>query len=577
MPTYMEIEPQKLVGFAPDLDPSTPGIFQDCNNVVPTLIGFKSAASPVNAGLAALPNAYVGGALILNLNGTARMFAGTSTQLFEGVNGTWVDRSETGGYALGTDGKWRFTSMGNVSLAVNGSSQMQCSTNGAFTSVPVSVSAINVTAGGTGYVSPVVAISAPDIATGIQATATAVVTSGVITSIVISNAGSGYLKLPTITITDSAGKNAAATAVLYQSPVSEVVFVANGQVFACNCSLPVEVAGGDFWYCSGIYDYTQWNYSNMQTLSAYGQLIDTPGPITGGAALGPNAILFKKNSMYFGTQTGYPIGWDFQAVSKSVGALNHECIVTANNTLYFIGPDDFYAYQGNGLPVPIGENVRRWFFKTLNPNYTNNISSYYDQTNRVIYWAFPSNNSLDGSIDTCLTYNWSTGTWGMMNTKMQGFVTILNNEITYSSMGTLWQDYNNLPNISYNSSFWINFLETPGYFDTNDTLQALAGTSTGATITTNAFGDMRYYSSMQQFFITFKQEPASGTAVWQGKTALGSSDPSVITTVNTGGLVLSDSRVDVDQSNRWHQLILTFTGDFEAMEWVPTMVRQGRN
>ncbi|WP_179400686.1 hypothetical protein [Burkholderia guangdongensis] len=579
MATMLDIEPQKLIGFAPDLNPSTPGVFQSCNNVVPTLIGFKSAASPVNAGLPALSSASMGGALILNLNGTARMFVGTAGALYEDVSGAWVNQSASGGYALATDGKWRFASTGNVSLAVNGASQMQCSQNGAFTAVPVSVSAINVVTGGAGYTSaPTVTISAPDVSTGIQATATAVISGGVVTAIVISNAGSGYLKAPTITLTGGGYTTiGTATPVLYQSPVGEVVFVANGQVFVCNCSQPAAVAGGDFWYCSGSYDYTQWNYTNMQTLSAYGQLIDTPGPITGGGSLGANAILFKKNSMYLGTQTGYPVGWDFQAVSKTIGALNHECIVSTNNTLYFIGPDDFYAYQGYGLPVPIGENVRRWFFATLNPNYVGNISSYYDQTNRVIYWAFPSNNSLNGEIDTCLTYNWSTGTWGMMNVPMQGFVTILNGELTYNSMGTEWSTYNSLPNISYNSSFWINFLLTPGYIDTTNTLQALSGTSTGATITTNAFGDIRYYSSMQQFFITFKQEPASGTAIWQGKTTLGSSDPSIIASATVGGLVLSDSRIDVDQSDRWHQLMMTFTGDFEVMEWVPTMIRQGRN
>lgn len=579
MATRMNIEPQKLIGFAPDLDPSTPGIFQDCNNVFPTTTGFKGAPSPINGGLATLNKPALGSALLLLLDGTARMFAGTQSNLYEDVSGAWVDQSASGGYSLGTDGKWRFAAFGNASLAVNGSSVMQTSLSNAFTNVPVALASINLQTAGAGYTSaPTVTISAPNISSGIQATATATVSGGVVTAVTLTNTGSGYTSAPTVTFSGGGGTTqATATASLVEAPVGEIIFVANGQVFVCNCSYPPQVSGGDFWFASGIYDYTQWDTTNLQTLCAYGRLIDTPGPITAGAALGPNAIVFKENSMYLGTQTGYPVGWDFQAVSKFVGALNQECVVTVANTLYFIGSEDFYAYEGSGLPVPIGQNVRRWFFDTLNPSGKNNISSFYDKNQKVIYWAFPSKNSASNVIDTCICYNWTTGTWGVMDTNMQCFVTILNGEITYNSLGTEWSTYNDLPNISYNSSFWNNFRTTPGYFDSTNTLQALAGTSSGATITTNAFGDDMVYSTMQQFRIRFKTQPSSGAAIWQGKTTLGSNDPSTITNVNAGPLVLADSRIDVDQSNRWHNLILTFNGDFEAMEWIPSMVQLGRN
>lgn len=176
MATRMNIEPQKLIGFAPDLDPSTPGIFQDCNNVFPTTTGFKGAPSPINGGLATLNKPALGSALLLLLDGTARMFAGTQSNLYEDVSGAWVDQSASGGYSLGTDGKWRFAAFGNASLAVNGSSVMQTSLSNAFTNVPVALASINLQTAGAGYTSaPTVTISAPNISSGIQATATATV------------------------------------------------------------------------------------------------------------------------------------------------------------------------------------------------------------------------------------------------------------------------------------------------------------------------------------------------------------------------------------------------------------------
>ncbi|MEX3840269.1 hypothetical protein [Paraburkholderia sp. BR10882] len=579
MATKLQIQPQKLLGFAPDLDPSTPGIFQTCNNVVPTLIGFKSAASPVNAGLPALTQPARGSALISRLDGTDRQFAGTESRLFESTGGNWVDQSRAGGYSIGSGNQWRFAAFGNESLAVNGTDVLQASLDGAFTNVPVSLQSITVTAGGTGYTSPTVTISAPDLLTGVQATATATVTDGVVTAITLTSAGSGYYNTPTITISDSTGTGAGATATaeLVAAPAGRIIFVANGQVFVCNCSSPPQVAGGNFWFASGMYDHTQWDYTNEQTLCAYGQLIDTPGPITAGTSLGPNAILFKSNSMFIGTQTGYPIGWDFQAISKEIGTLCQEAVVNTGTALFFIGPDDFYAYQGNSLPVPIGQNVRRWFFNTLNPNYKTAISSYFDQNQRIIYWAFASNASLDGALDTCITYNWSTGTWGRMDTNIQGFVQVISGQITYNELGVLYQDWQDLPTVSWDSPFWINFRVTPGYFDSNSTLQALAGASSGATITTNAFGDDLFYSSMQQFKMRFYQEPVSGSALWQGRPTLGTSDPTQITTTQTGPFMASDARIDVDQNARWHNLNLTFTGDFELLQWYPLMVQTGRN
>lgn len=66
------------------------------------------------------------------------------------------------------------------------------------------VSGITVSSGGAGYVTPVVTISAPNQTGGTQATATAVVSGGVITQINIVQAGTGYTTA-SVTITDTGG------------------------------------------------------------------------------------------------------------------------------------------------------------------------------------------------------------------------------------------------------------------------------------------------------------------------------------------------------------------------------------
>ena len=68
------------------------------------------------------------------------------------------------------------------------------------------VSSIDVVLGGSGYTAAtVVAISSPDISTGIQAEATATILDGKITAFTVTGAGSGYTKVPDVTITDTGG------------------------------------------------------------------------------------------------------------------------------------------------------------------------------------------------------------------------------------------------------------------------------------------------------------------------------------------------------------------------------------
>jgi len=60
--------------------------------------------------------------------------------------------------------------------------------------------------GGTGYiVDPTLTISAPDVAGGVQATATAISNSSAIIAVNMTNKGSGYTTIPTITISGAAG------------------------------------------------------------------------------------------------------------------------------------------------------------------------------------------------------------------------------------------------------------------------------------------------------------------------------------------------------------------------------------
>ena len=75
-----------------------------------------------------------------------------------------------------------------------------------------------ITSGGTNYSSPVLTISAPT--SGTTATATATLTSNVITGVTVTNGGTGYYETPTVTITDSVSGTESGAAITVQSELN---------------------------------------------------------------------------------------------------------------------------------------------------------------------------------------------------------------------------------------------------------------------------------------------------------------------------------------------------------------------
>lgn len=122
-----------LLGFAPDLEPTTPGVITECDNFVPYESGMKTAPSPVNVGNAALSAACKGAALARNRLNSSKLFAGTVSNIYELGGSAWT--SVGSGFSLAADDVWRFGVFGDSFLAVCPSANLQRYSGGAFSVV----------------------------------------------------------------------------------------------------------------------------------------------------------------------------------------------------------------------------------------------------------------------------------------------------------------------------------------------------------------------------------------------------------------------------------------------------------
>lgn len=124
-----------LLGFAPDSDPSAPGVVTSCVSVVPSIRGLRGAPSAVATALPALASSCFGAAMVRKLDNSRRLFAGAATKLYESAGTSWTDvsRAVGGAYTATVDTRWRFAQFGDVTLAVEKADVLQFSNgSGAF-------------------------------------------------------------------------------------------------------------------------------------------------------------------------------------------------------------------------------------------------------------------------------------------------------------------------------------------------------------------------------------------------------------------------------------------------------------
>lgn len=141
-----------LIGFAPDLDPTTPGILTNCTALLPSLKGMEGAPAAQSNNIPALAAACKGAMVLRLLDNTTRFFAGTATAIYEAGASSWTDRTRASGgaYALGTDNNWRFAISGDTCFAAAKSDILQSTSSGAFANAAANApkAAIVETAGG---------------------------------------------------------------------------------------------------------------------------------------------------------------------------------------------------------------------------------------------------------------------------------------------------------------------------------------------------------------------------------------------------------------------------------------------
>jgi hypothetical protein len=126
----------ELKGYAPDLDPTLPGVVTNCSAWIPSAKGMRAAPSAKDTTITALAAECRSAAVLIQLDETVRFLAGTITNVYEEGSGTWTSRyTNAAGETLSATDRWNFGIFGNIELAVAPTVGMIGSDSGALTTV----------------------------------------------------------------------------------------------------------------------------------------------------------------------------------------------------------------------------------------------------------------------------------------------------------------------------------------------------------------------------------------------------------------------------------------------------------
>lgn len=328
------------------------------------------------------------------------------------------------------------------------------------------------------------------------------------------------------------------------SPRALVLVSASGFVLAFNINGMTLGDQADGWGCSALRNQNDWTPA-AATQCVAGRLLDSPGPIRAAAALGGDVVAYKPTSMYLGRYVGPPLVWQWTRVPGDIGCAGAESVVTVGTRHFFIGQDDIYLFDGT-VPKPIGAPVREWFFANLSNTNRNKILGVADLARDLVYWYYPSVNSPDGEIDSCLIYNIKKDQWGKWSVAVQAVVQYSSGQITYDSLGTVFATYDDLPDISFDSPFWIADQTIPGIFIEN-TLYSLTGVPEQSFLTTGDYGDLTDYTMLRRVTPRYIENPTSASCTNYYRQNIGN------TPTPDQTAPLSRGRFDFRRASRWHR------------------------
>ena len=151
--------------------------------------------------------------------------------------------------------------------------------------------------------------------------------------------------------------------------------------------------------------------------------------------------------------------------------LTRSCIANGRS-VFLLGEDGFYEYNGNFLD-PIGDGkVDKTFYEMFDETYDYNLNVTIDPLKKNILWAFPSRGTV-GYTDKILCFNWVTRRFTLIEENSQLLFNYFSSGYNVDNVDGLFTSIE-LPPYSVDSRFWTGGKTLLGTFNTDGRLSTFS-------------------------------------------------------------------------------------------------------
>jgi hypothetical protein len=163
-------------------------------------------------------------------------------------------------------------------------------------------------------------------------------------------------------------------------------------------------------------DITDWETRADNTAGSL--RISTGSEITAAVKTKQQVLVFTDVSLHTVQFVGAPFTFGLNEVSQGVSIAGQNAAVAVNDSVYWMGKNQFYIYNGNVQEIPC--TVKEYVFADFNIYQTNKVVAGHNSEYGEIWWFYPSLNSEN--IDRYVIFNYQQNIWYYGNLSRSAWV-----------------------------------------------------------------------------------------------------------------------------------------------------------
>lgn len=159
-------------------------------------------------------------------------------------------------------------------------------------------------------------------------------------------------------------------------------------------------------------DPTTWTPATTNT--AFARTLQVGSKLVGGKVLAPFiSMVWSDSAAYLFQYTGSQFLYNSSVAGVDCGLISPNAAVTVDGFAYWMGPDNFYFYNGSVSPMPNVEDIRKYVFEMIPDGQDFQCNAIYVPKYHEIWFFYPTTGNTNPSAYVIFHINdqcWSVGT-----------------------------------------------------------------------------------------------------------------------------------------------------------------------